>query len=679
MYYEGERHYRPILNLKAAAGSRGGYCIPCNIGYCEERGHRCSNKCPRCNNVPSCEQLEVNVISVIQFCENCGRVINITKEHECGVSFCKICSSLKPRNHLCFMQPLSREGRSSDDESVGDSPAIVRENECDNTNASDQEHQKGRTASVFYDCETRQNESMNGTEIKIHVPTLCIAQQICDSCAEVHDLSQHCRWCGAHEFVFRRDPVGEFVECVTRPTKNFTRIICIAHNAKAFDAQFIFRFIVGNHSGLEPKVILNGTKIIVLTVGRTKFIDSINYMPMRLSELPKAFGLPDTCDKGIFPHLFNIRENQTYVGPLPDVDYYAPETMQPEERERFLAWHAEMTRQNTVFDFQREIVTYCRTDVNILRRACLSFRKIFLEHGNVCPFAECTTIASTCMRVFRKNFLRKEEIDIIPTGGYRMNDNQLTEGMLILKEREIGRRIIHAGHGREYRLTEGMLVDGYYECENAGETQRYVLQFHGCFFHGCPTCYRINRDEKIGQNSKDTLDARYERTIATTWRVRCGHIVMEKWECAFDEEMHADREVREFVEKHPMIQIAPLDPRDAFFGERTGNIVTRYAVEGNEKIRYVDVCSLYPYILKTGVFPIKHPDIFVGDECSVLIGEAPNFNFDRVTGLVRCCVLPPRDLFHPVSHPWEIIILALSHMLRNIFSICLRSRRTIGT
>src|SRR5215831_14127373 len=75
-------------------------------------------------------------------------------------------------------------------------------------------------------------------------------------------------------------------------------------------------------------------------------------------------------------------------------------------------------KENTVFNFQREILDYCRTDVDILRRACMAFRKIFLERGNVCPFEECTTIASTCMRVFRKNFLREEKIAIIPSGGY---------------------------------------------------------------------------------------------------------------------------------------------------------------------------------------------------------------------------------------------------------------------
>src|SRR5436190_11168643 len=112
--------------------------------------------------------------------------------------------------------------------------------------------------------------------------------------------------------------------------------------------------------------------------------------------------------------------------------------------------------------------------------------------------------------------------------------------------------------------------------------------------------------------------------------------------------MRDNREMREFLENHPLVESPPLDPRDAFFGGRTGNIATRYEVAGTEKIHYVDVCSLYPYVLKTGAFPIGHPDIYVGEECSALIGTGPNYNLDSVEGLVRCKVLAPRNLFHPV-------------------------------
>jgi len=91
-------------------------------------------------------------------------------------------------------------------------------------------------------------------------------------------------------------------------------------------------------------------------------------------------------------------------------------------REQFLTWYEEMTRKNIIFDFHHEIVQYCRNDVDILR-CVMTFKKIFLERGNVCPFEECTTIASTCTKFFHKNFLREKEIVIFPPGGYRHKDN----------------------------------------------------------------------------------------------------------------------------------------------------------------------------------------------------------------------------------------------------------------
>ncbi|KYN31556.1 hypothetical protein ALC56_14437 [Trachymyrmex septentrionalis] len=239
---------------------------------------------------------------------------------------------------------------------------------------------------------------------------------------------------------------------------------------------------------------------------------------MRLSELPKAFGLRDTLGKDFFPHLFNVLQNQNYIGPISDARYYSPEQMKPEEHERFMVWHEKMLRLNFVFDFKQE------------------------TRGDVCPFIKCMTIASTCMKVFRKNFLREEEIGIIPPGGYRYKDNHSHKALYRISERDV--------------------------------TIHYMLQFHGCFWHGCSNCYQINRERKLtsGTSREDTIDTRYERTFAMT-------------------------------ENHPMLINPPLHPRETFFGGRTENIVTQYEVTSTEKIRYVDICSLVlPYRIQGKLF-----------------------------------------------------------------------------
>ena len=48
-------------------------------------------------------------------------------------------------------------------------------------------------------------------------------------------------------------------------------------------------------------------------------------------------------------------------------------------------------------------------------------------------------------------------------------------------------------------------------------------------------------------------------------------------------------------------------------------------------------CSLYPWVCKYGLFPIGHPELYFGADIPA-----------QVQGLVKCKVLPPPRLFHPV-------------------------------
>ncbi|KAG5880700.1 hypothetical protein JTB14_024272 [Gonioctena quinquepunctata] len=333
---------------------------------------------------------------------------------------------------------------------------------------------------------------------------------------------------------------------------------------------------------------------------------------MALSKLPRAFGLGEELKKGYFPHLFNTKNNENYVGSLPRVEYYSPETMKKDERKTFLEWYEK--HKNEEFVLQRELVEYCIADVDILTKACLKFRDQLLTTTNVCPFIEATTIASACNKVFRRNFLNSNSIGVIPKNGYRHSDKQSKIALQWLIWEEHCRNIVinHAARGKETVL-QGFKVDGYCLQTNT------IFEFQGCYFHGHPSCFKHNRDERLQDNPSETLSSRYERTIFKTNHLRSlGYEVVEKWECDFRKELQSNQEIVSYTENHPMISYTPLDPRQAFMGGRTGNTKSYYKVKSGEKIKYVDVCSLYPWVCKYGKYPIGHPKIYIGEQCNDL-------------------------------------------------------------
>ena len=61
----------------------------------------------------------------------------------------------------------------------------------------------------------------------------------------------------------------------------------------------------------------------------------------------------------------------------------------------------------------------------------------------------------------------------------------------------------------------------------------------------------------------------------------------------------------------------------------------------NETDLYIDVCSLYPFICKYGLFPLGHPTILSQENID-------QDNLQQYCGLIKCKVLPPTDLYHPV-------------------------------
>ena len=78
---------------------------------------------------------------------------------------------------------------------------------------------------------------------------------------------------------------------------------------------------------------------------------------MPLASFPTTFNLTE-LKKGFFPHLFNTRDNQQYVGWIPDLEFYDPDRMMAKKKQEPLNWRADQVRRKVPFNFGQEMIDY---------------------------------------------------------------------------------------------------------------------------------------------------------------------------------------------------------------------------------------------------------------------------------------------------------------------------------
>jgi hypothetical protein len=669
-------HYAVITSMPAFL-NRNYYCTTCQKGYNHKEKHKCNNACPSCRKIhestggwmhcndcnryfrgQECIDLHKkstekgrSTCTTYYKCTRCSTTINKDmnkKEHVCGESYCKTCKAYYPEGHLCHMMPHSV------------TPIVEKPSNEATENMiwedSDEKHDKIKPF-IFFDFECTQDDLVQCVDGFVlddktkkcvnclkstcgsleHKPNLCVAQKVCDECLD-RDVTPHsqCENCEKNEVVFAGiSTTDEFCEWLFSEDNEGAIVLC--HNFKGYDSFPILQYLYRN--GIKPDIIPHGAKIMSLFVPdcKIKMIDSLNFLPTALVNLPDMFKLND-LEKGYFPHLYNSKENQTKVlDHLPDVHYYNPDGMKPAARETFLKWYE--ANKNRPFDLQKELLKYCRSDVDILRRCCLKFRDLFMTMTKtsdkdiaIDPFEHCCTIASACNLVFRTRFLQSETIGIIKHHGYRPEETQSVKALQWIKwlSREKNLRIQHAKNGGEKRI-DHYRMDGYYETESG---EKVVLEFHGCFWHGCNQCYARDTINPVNDMSMGDL---HERTLDKQRYLESrGYVYISKWEHAFDRDLRENPDQRKFVEQLDLV--TPLIPRDAFFGGRTEAFTLFKDTTGEESIDYYDVTSLYPWVNKTGKVPVGHPNIITEH-----FGNIQNYE-----GLIKCKVLPPRALFVPV-------------------------------
>ena len=464
--------------------------------------------------------------------------------------------------------------------------------------------------------------------------------------------------------------IRDFLEWLDTLTLHDTRQVnVIAHNFQGYDGYFIIQEYYGDNRLVQQ--LRNGCKLLEIQHDRIRFIDSMSFFQMPLSAFPKTFGLTELC-KGYFPHKFNIPIHQQYVGILPSRDHYMPETMTLEGRQAFETWHQEQRAKNVVFDFQKELRTYCASDVRLLKQGCLTFKRLFEDLTGFNPF-DHVTIASACNRDLRMNRMIPNSIASEPAGpkGWRINhinqslpalqwltwcDHQLrqralqdlTPADLLANAHPEPQYIQHVRNQGEYKIPgTHMYVDGY--CPHT----HTVYEFQGCFTHGCPTCYP-HRHEKHPRNYNLTMHDLYDATQDKVQKLTDrGYNVIQIWGCEWEHLLKTQPEIKAFVRELNFID--PLEPREAFCGGRTNAIKLYHHITPGQKIHYIDVTSLYPWVNKKSVYPKGHPTIY---------SQPGHTDIHQYFGLIQCKILPPRELYHPV--------LPYRHDDKLLFPLCAR-------
>ena len=453
LYYHNN-HFDTITSLPGFL-NRSYFCHKCHKSYSNTADHVCPTMCGSCRRYEcflqgdgivcnECDRMFKNracydhhkdpingggraTCEVVRKCEKCGKVMDIRQlrnGHICGKKCptCKVTLKSEDTDHLCYIQRL------------------------------EQSEKEGYNHLLFFDLEATQEHG-------IHHANLCV----------VYDEEKEVA-------IFQgQDTVKEFWQWLLTPEHE--DCIVIAHNFQGYDSYLILKYLEEN--AIHYEIIYRGAKCLSMTISmfNIKFIDSLNFIPMKLAKFPKTFAQDELC-KGYFPHLFNKDENQDYVGPLPCQDDYGVNFMKPAEREAFIEWYQERVENNYVFDFRKEITSYYRSDVDILAKCCLLYREMFKDQTGIDPFDKALTIASYCLQVYCTKFLEKDTIAIFSHARQLKTNQSVTaiKWLSYISEKE-GIFIQHVRNGGEKRVGNYSL-DGY--CE---ETHT-AYEFQGCFWHG---------------------------------------------------------------------------------------------------------------------------------------------------------------------------------------------------
>ncbi|PIC55456.1 hypothetical protein B9Z55_000725 [Caenorhabditis nigoni] len=481
---------------------------------------------------------------------------------------------------------------------------------------------------ICYDVESIVTNSPNGPDPSkpppIHKVNLICYKICCNQCIEDGESCE----CVSGNFSYTeyQDPLLAFVEFLLY-NSNLDGAHVLAHNGGRYDHNFVLSLMMSSF-GIIPEYVSNGTSLIMANITNLrrrndeynclKFLDSLRFIPMPLSKMPKTFGITE-MKKGYYPYYFNHPENygKIFIG-LPARHFYDPEHMKADALAEFSKWYDE--HELDIFNADQELLAYCQSDVEILTAAISEYIKIckkLFKGWN--PILSSCTIAGFVKHILKFEHFEYGDLGIIPENGFpERNNSVLALKMLMWIEKQEGIVIQHKLRGPEKMIRmedeDCFFVDGY-----DGKTNT-VYEINGCFYHGCPKCFNpiLPHPNDPTVENKSVYDATKRRETKIKEN---GYNVIVWWEHEIKEMLRVNLEMRMFFEK--CRHTTHLIPREGMYGGRTQTF--QMFVDCNDDEECLYFCSILPPPdIKIPVLPYKIPGFLTFPSCRSCVEKNNN-------------------------------------------------------
>nr|CAD2133569.1 unnamed protein product [Meloidogyne enterolobii] len=249
----------------------------------------------------------------------------------------------------------------------------------------------------------------------------------------------------------------------------------------------------------------------------------------------------------------------------------------------------------------------------------------------------------------RRCFLPENWLVHSPEGGFLRGRRASAESQRYIKLFEMENKEAEGKvRGAQWAIGEANVEDCGYRLDGLWyripPLRPLAIEYNGCYYHGCPQCFPI-RDQRLAGGR--TAEELYERTQSRLYELeQQGYSLHVVWGHEMKERLRFNQQLKRTWNEIDVVR--PMDPRkDCLRGGRTEPFKLHHICKPDEEIIYIDIVSLYPYVMKAREFPIGYPDVLTRETLTqppnaILPWTHPRHN--RYKGLLLVRVLPPTSM-----------------------------------